>query len=484
MTKLKKNFILVLIQQFFLLGLPFLTIPYISRVLGPEGVGLYSYSFSIVTLFINIALLGSQLYAVREVAKVKDEHSKLSKVFSEIFIIRTGLILVSLVVYLGVVSFVSADNIIFLLQALHLIGTLFDITWFFQGIEDFKKVVTRNIFIKLLGFLSVFIFVKDEDDLIIYTLIMAASVLLGNIVLFYKLNSKVTFKFFIKSCTIRKHIKHMVILFIPSFSVMIYSVLDKTMLGSLSTTSQLGFYEQGSKLVLMIFSIVGISGTVMLPRSSALIADNNLKKLYDTLKYGINLTLYLVIPLTLGLIIISEDFVLWFLGNDFQPSASIVVLMAPIIIFKSIGVIFGSWYFVPMEKNKEYTLPIVLGAILNFILNLVLIPEYKATGAATATLITELIILIIQIYFLRSILDIRDILVKGVLKYLLISGITVCIVNLFVNYLGSAGLISIILKVSFSISIYGLVLFVIRDKLTLHITRSILKNKLLKKNLK
>ncbi|MHC5529885.1 flippase [Priestia megaterium] len=483
MSRLKKNFLLVLLQQFFLLGLPFLTIPYVSRVLGPHGIGLYSYSFSIVTLFINIFLLGSQLYAIREIAKVKEDKNMLSKVFSEIFLIRTILLILALIIYWITANLIGRGNSIFIWQSLHLVGALFDITWLFQGMENFKKVVTRNLFIKLVGFGSVFLFVKDENDLILYTLIMAFSIVLGNLALFYRLKEQVILKISLSKISLKRHLKQMIILFIPSFSVMIYSVLDKTMLGSLSTTSQLGFYEQASKIVLMIFSLISVSGTVMLPRNSALISSKNFERLFQILQEGITYTAYLVLPLTFGLIIIAKDFVLWFLGPDFSPSIAVVIIMAPIVIFKSLGIIFGSWYFVPMEKNKEYTLPIVIGAVINFVLNIILIPKYNAIGATVATLITEAIILGIQIWFLRKVLNIKDIFKQAILKYLLIAIFMAFVSYKITLFYNVSGLTSIILKFIIGVWVYGGILCLIKDKPTLQLLSKIKIIKVNKKSI-
>lgn len=479
MSTLKRNFIYVLLQQFILIGLPFLTIPYISRVLGPDGVGLYSYSFSIITLFINVFLLGSNLYAVREIAKVKDDERQLSKVFSEIHLFRTMLLAVAFIVYLLGVMLFFDNNLIFYLQLLHLVGAFFDITWLFQGLENFKKVVTRNIVLKLLGFASVFIFVKDKEDLFLYTIIMGSSVIIGNLALFYRLKKHVSFTFSVSKEGMLLHVRPMLILFIPSMAAMLYSVMDKMLLGSLSTTTQVGYYEQSYKIVFMISSLINISGTVMLPRTSALIANGNFEKLLDVLRKGITFTAFLVLPITFGFSVIAEEFVIWFLGDAFKPSALIALIMAPIIVFKSLGVIFGSWYLVPMEKNKEYTLPIVFGAVLSIVLNVILIPIYGAIGAAIATVMTEGLIVGIQVWFLRNELNLKQ-LTKGVLiKYLLISMIMAALTYPISMLITVPDFVDMVIKIIAGILIYAGILLLIKDQLAVQFFKKIpnIKNK-------
>ncbi|MCD4837998.1 flippase [Neobacillus sedimentimangrovi] len=476
MTTIKKNLFYVLIQQFILLGLPFLTIPYISRVLGPNGVGHYSYSFSYVTLLINVFLLGSNLYGVREIAKVKSNPGQLSRTFSEIYWIRTGLLMLGTLFYLSCVLFLWEGDKVFYWQTLHFIAAFFDITWLFQGLEQFKKVVTRNITLKLLGFVSVFLFVKDEHDVVLYTIIMGASVLIGNVALFYQLSRSVRFTRSMDG--FKRHLKQMFILFIPSFSAMIYSVLDKTMLGFLSSTTQVGYYEQAYKIVYMISSLINISGTVMLPRTSSLIAENQFDKLHQILRDGVTFTLFLVFPIMFGFLVIAKDFVQWFLGNQFQVSGTIAMIMAPVIIFKSLGVIFGSWYLVPMNKNKEYTLPIVIGALLNLILNFLLIPKYGAVGAASATTVTEGVILAVQLWFLKNVIKPNWKMKKGIIMYLLASIVMAILVIVLSGAWPTSLLLKIVLKFLFGGMIYILMLLLLREELARNLVKKLFLFKL------
>lgn len=469
MSNLKKNFFYVFLQQFLLIGLPFLTIPYVSRVLGPDGVGHYSYSFSIVTLVINIFLLGSNLYSTREIAKVKNDRGKLSKTFVEITTIRILLLSIALIIYvIGCFTIFKGDPI-FYLQTIHLVAALFDITWFFQGLELFKKVVIRNISVKLVGFAFIFLLVHDKDDVWLYTLIMGASVLIGNLLLIFGLQKYLTVSPSVSKENLKVHFRQMLLLFIPALSGMIYSVMDKTMLGLLSTVQQVGYYEQSYKIVYMITSILNITGIVMLPRASALIAKKQFDKLKYAIERGIAINLFISLPMTFGLFAISSNFVIWFLGSSFKESILICMVMSPIILFKSLGVIFGSWYLVPMEKNKEYTLPIVIGAIFNIILNLILIPFFGALGAAISTVLTEGFIVGIQIWYLKSELPIRNILNKSVLTYLILSIVIVVLsfgIDMIFDY---PNIMIILIKVLVGIIVYIGILFLIKDKFLLMI---------------
>lgn len=472
MSTLKKNFMYVLLQQFILLGLPVLTIPYISRVLGPNGVGQYSYSYSYITLFVSIFLLGSNLYAVREIASVKANPENLNKAYTEIFVIRTVLLLAANIIYFACVAFIWKGDTVFYCQSINLIAAFFDITWLFQGLEEFKKVVTRNLTLKLLGFASIFVFIKTPKDVVLYTVIMGTSVLIGNVALFYRLNQYVRLSF--KNLEYKSHFNQMVILFIPSFSALIYSVLDKTMLGAMSTKAQVGYYDNSYKIVYTISQLINISGTVMLPRTSSLIAEKQFDRLMQVLRNGVIITIFLVLPITFGFLMISKDFVLWFLGPKFKPSQTIAMMMSPIIIFKSLGVIFGSWYLVPMKMNKEYTVPIVFGAVLNFVLNIVLIPRFHGAGAAFATTVTEGVILGIQVYFLRNVLKLPRPAKRAIMIYAFSSLAMAAIAYEVVDFLRLTLFLSIVLKVLAGTVIYFGILVLFRENIAIGLLKKVL----------
>jgi O-antigen/teichoic acid export membrane protein len=468
MSKLKKNIMFVVLQQALLLAIPFLTTPYISRVLGPDAIGLYSFSFSIVTLVINVFLLGANLYAVREVAESKNNRSLLNQIFSEIFYLRLILLALGLIVYLLICEYKFDGQLIFYLQTLHIIAAFLDITWFYQGIEQFKKTVIRNIGIKLFGLICVFIFIKSPEDVTYYTIILGLSTFFGNLALFYRLNREVSFTQQISFYRCRKHLKDMAILFLPGISAIIYSVLDKTMLGILSSAGQVGIFEQSQKIIFMITSLITATGIVMLSRNSAIIAEGNMGLLQKQMETGIVATLLIVFPITFGFIMISPEFILLFLGNGFQESIVVSMILSPIIIFKSIGVIFGSWYFVPMKKNKQYTIPLIVGALFNVIMNIVLIPPFGSTGAAVAAVFAEGIILIIQALFVRKVINFKWILKHGAIKYFILSMFMLLLLfTVFSRISLDNLLIIVILKVSFGMIFYIAALFIGKDELLL-----------------
>ena len=244
-----KNYIYNLIYQILVLILPLITTPYISRVLGAENIGIYSYTISIVTYFILFGSLGVALYGRRQIAYEQEKGKKYSKTFWEIFLLRIITMLISTIIFYCI--FVNGEKyqLYYKILLLELLANCFDISWFFQGLEEFKKTVTRNVIIKLISVICIFTFIKTHEDLPMYFVIYVLSTLIGNISLWFYL-PKFLKKVRLKQLNLVKHIKPTIGLFIPQIAIQVYTVLDKTMIGFIiSDKSEVGFYEQSQKIL-------------------------------------------------------------------------------------------------------------------------------------------------------------------------------------------------------------------------------------------
>lgn len=274
MSQVKKNFFYNIFYQILAICIPLFTTPYASRVLGAEGIGLYSYTYSIAYYFMITGILGINNYGNREIAKNKDSKEQVSKKFLEIYSIQLLISTVVLVIYYVYVIYSRNHIMISLIQSLYVISSILDINWFYSGIEEFKITVTRNSIIKIISLFMIFIFVKDSGDTWIYTLILAGSTLISNIYLFLFLKKYVSIRYLktIKPVDIIKHFKPCIIMFIPVIAMKIYKVMDKTMIGSFSSISEVGFYTNADGIINIPMGIIIALGTVMLPRFSNMIA--------------------------------------------------------------------------------------------------------------------------------------------------------------------------------------------------------------------
>lgn len=427
MSGIKKNFAYNIAYQILILILPLITAPYVSRVIGAEGQGIYSYTYSIAQYFVLFAMLGLANYGNRTIAKSKNNKETLSKEFCSIYalqIITSSIVILAYIVY--IVFFNNVYKIYSIIQLIYIISTVFDINWFFFGMEKFKLTVTRNTVIRILSALSIFIFVKEKNDLILYMIIMIGGTFLSQLVLWPFLKKEIKF---IKPewKDIKKHIKPNIILFIPVIAVSIYKIMDKIMLGSMSDVSNVGYYENAEKIINIPMSIITALGTVMLPRISNLVANGEKNKTMEYISKSIELVLFLSIPMFFGLLAIGRNFAPIFFGENFIKTGYIIQYLSITMVFISWANVIRTQYLIPNEKDKIYIVSVFGGAIVNVVINYLLIPKYNAVGAAIGTIFAEMFVMLYQTYAVRKELEIKKYLdylyeyaIKGLIMYILI----------------------------------------------------------------
>lgn len=463
-SSITKNYIYNVVYQIIVIILPIITTPYISRALGAEAVGIYGYVNSIVAYFTLVGTLGLTNYGKREIAYVQDNKEKRDKVFSELLLFRIIMTLITIVVYIITLCINNEYSVYYQILILEILAMIFDISWFFQGIEDFKKVVIRNVIVKLFSIVSIFIFVKKPEDLWIYFGIYALSTLLGNITLWIKIKKYVKLKK-VKIKDLKKHIKPTISLFIPQVATSIYTILNKTMLGNIvENISEVGFYEQSQKIVKIALTVVTTIGIVMVPRIANTYASGDKNKISEYMKKTFNFIWILSIPIMFGIMATSKDLVPWFFGNGYEPVANLMIFSSPIIVFISISTVIGSQLLMSIKKQNVHTMAVIIGAIINIFLNIILLNRYKSMGAVISTTIAELAIAVIEIIYviLHKYLKLKEIFYKSY-KYFIIGVIMFVCVWILQNNL-SASITSTMIEVIVGIIIYFGLLLITKDE--------------------
>lgn len=430
-----KNYIYNLCYQVLIVVLPIITTPYISRVLGAENIGIYSYTYSIVSYFILFGSLGVALYGKREVAYVQQNIKERSKVFWEILLFRALTILIATVAY--VIFFLNFEleyQTYYIILILEVLAAGLDISWFLQGMEEFKKTVTRNIIVRLLSVTAIFVFVKTPEDLVKYTLIYSLGNFLGNLMLWVYLpkfmkGAKVDFK----SLNIKRHILPIIVLFVPQITEKIYNMLDKTMIGVLvADKSEVGFYEQAQKTIRILNTVVASLGIVMVPRMATIFETEGKEKVQETLKKSFRFVFFISVPLTLGIISILPSFVPMFYGPGYDKVKDLIIYLSPIILLMGIENVIGTQYLIPTKQQKKYTISVSVGLAVNVVLNYILIIKYQAIGAAISTIISQFIVDMLQMIQVRDELDLKE-MFKPLFKYVLV-GILMFVLSVGTGY--------------------------------------------------
>lgn len=477
-----KNYIFNLFYQIVVVIVPLITTPYISRVIGAEGIGIYSYCLSISIYFIVIGTLGFPIYGQRQIAYNREDTENSSKAFVEIFLCQCiGLIIILILFFILFVVKNNGYSSMFLVVGIGIIAAVFDISWFLAGLEEFRIIVGRNLLVKLISVIMIFTLVKDRNDLYVYGLCIMLGNLFGNLSLWWyvpKYIGKVNFR----SLHLRKHIKPAAILLLPYSITTIYAIIDKTMLGTLSgSMAQVGYYEQSQKIITFSTAIVSSLGTVLMPRLAFAFSENNKEEISRYLKYSIKFVCLITLPIMFGLIVISDNLVPWFFGIGFDRVSVLIKIFSPLALIMGLSNIIGNQYLIAINKEKMLSIVILIGTICNCIFNFLLIPFFKAEGASIATIIGELVILLMLVYLNRKQIDMK-IIPKSICKYLVYSFIMGMSMKLFEKYIIHTSSISHTLTlIVLGGIVYFTLLLITRDELIIS-TLSLAKNKIMRLN--
>ena len=395
----KKNYFYNLLYQAFLLIIPLAVTPYISRVLGADGSGKYGFSFSVVTYFTLFASLGFGYYAQRLIASHREDEMAKARDFWEIIIARgvsTGIALIAFGGFLAFGVFPKKYRLILLALFPYILSSGVDIAFYFQGNERFKEIVLRNIFVRLVAFGGVFLLVKDSGDIWIYALLQSAAALCSGGFLWSAL-PKETLSYPKRGLKPWKHILPTLVLFLPTMATTVYTALDKTLLGVITgSDSEIGNYEYSERLVKMAMTLLTALGTVMIPRNSERFARGDIDGVRQNIFRSVRFVLFLGVPLCLGLSAISGNIVPWYLGTGYQKADKMMKLLSPIILMIGLSNVFGLQFLIPSGRDKQFTVAIVCGALVNLLLNLLLIPLLKGYGAAISTVVAESVVTFIM----------------------------------------------------------------------------------------
>ena len=407
MKKTNKNFLLNIGYQILLYIVPIILTPYLSRVLGPENIGIYSFAYSIVYYFMLATLLGINNYGTRRIARSRTKE-ELSKTFISIYKLQLILGLGCLLAYnILSVCLLKENQTIHLINNLFLLSAIFDINWFYFGLEKFKITVFRNAIIKIISVFAIFLLVKTDSDLWVYTVIMGGSTLLSQLYLFLFLKRHISFVN-VSWQEVFKNLKPCLILFIPVVAYSIYRVMDKTMLGVLSSNLELGYYENAEKIINIPVSLITALGTVMLPHV-AKIDKTDKEKIQKNINESFKLSLLFIIFTIVLLVFISKDFSIVFFGDRFEKSGEIMSLLSVTILFTGVANVIRTNYLIPFEKDKIYVKSTILGAIVNLICNILFISRFGAIGACIGTIFAEFSVMFYQAIKVKNELDLKSI---------------------------------------------------------------------------
>lgn len=402
-----KNFIYNTLYNSMTILFPLITIPYISRILLADGLGKINYANNIVTWFLLFASLGIPRYGIREIAKERDESNNLNKTFSELFYINLISSLVCDIAYLMAIILIPYFRdklLLYIVVGIQLFLNIFNVDWFYQGVEEYGYITKRSFIIKVLSLVAMFTFVKTHDDYVIYALIQSIA-LAGNYILNFAYLKRFV-KFVRKKINLTKHISSIFVLLSTQLAVSIYALLDTTMLGFWCSDSIIGYYSNAQRLIKIVATLTASLGGVMLPRLVNMHHRNDMVSIKKLSEIALKIILFICLPVFTGLIFISKDLVLLLFGEEFLPCVTTLKIFSPFILFTTVGNLYGTQLLMVFGQEKKLFKSVLFGSILNFSLNFLLIKVFYHNGAALASVITECIVMLIQIQMVKKIINI------------------------------------------------------------------------------
>ncbi|MBQ2802451.1 MAG: flippase [Lachnospiraceae bacterium] len=402
--RLYENYAYNTIYQLVMLLQPVILTPFLTRVIGAEGIGQYTYTHSVVTYFILLGTMGSNLYAQREIAYVAKDKQKRSRAFWEILLIRCIMLAISLFIYAIAEISLGRYPVLFAVQSIAIVAAGVDITWYFQGQEQFGKIARRNLLVKLIDAVVILLVVKDAEDLWKYALITVVSNLLGQLWLWKDIRKEIAAPK-VERLFFPQHLKGMVHLFLPQIATQIYLLLDKTMIEIVTNNSaETGYYELAQLIQRAGVTLITAFGTVTASRIAGLKAEGEEEEIKNVLAKSWEIVSYLGVPVALGIAAVASNLIPWFMGAGYDRVSELLILFGPFILIIGMSHISGIQYMVPMGMQDKLTFSNVAGAVINVVMNSILILKYGAQGAAIASVTTEAVVLVIQYWYIRKVI--------------------------------------------------------------------------------
>ena len=451
-SSLKANYLFNLSYQLLAIILPFVTAPYVTRVLGADRLGVYSYVHTFAKYFLLFAMLGVKNYGNRSIAYARDDKEKLRQTFWEIFAFQFIMaFFVSIAYFLYCSNMIRENRTIYLIDTLFVCSGFFDVDWLCFGLEKFRLTAVRSLIIRTLTVACVFLFVKKPEDLWLYTLIFAVSFVATALAVWPFVVRQVGF---MRPTWrgIRQHIVPNLVLFWPVIAVSLYNFMDILMLGRFSAKSEVAFYTYAENLTNMTGTIILSLDNVIMPRMSNLFSRNDKKTIQSLMDRVMLFVMFLSCALSFGLAGVAQTFAPWFYGKEFARCGLFITLLCPTILFKAWAAALRTQYIIPAKKDRIYLTSLTMGAMVNVVINLLLIPKLAGVGAIIGTICAEGTVCVAQFFMCRKEVDARHFILRGI--GFAVIGVLMYVPVTWLGGVGNGGLRTLVVQIMSGAAIY------------------------------
>ena len=474
---LKLNFLMNVMLTISSFIFPLITFPYISRILLPIGTGKVSFATSIVTYFSMFAQLGIPTYGIRACARVRDSREELTRTAQELLSINLIMSVISYAVLFILVLTVPrfrAEKNLYVILSFTIILTAIGMEWLYKALEQYTYITIRSVIFKFIALIAMFLLVHDQKDYVVYGGITIFAASASNILNLLNAHKYIDLKP-IGNYNFKRHMKPILIFFAMSCATTIYTNLDTVMLGFMSTDVDVGYYNAAVKIKVILVSIVTSLGTVLLPRASYYIQQGKLKEFRKITEKALNFVVLLAMPLMLYFIYYAKEGIYFLSGSAYSGSIVPMQVIMPTLLLIGITNILGIQILVPMGREKVVLYSEIVGAIVDVIINALLIPQYASTGAAIGTLIAEFAVFLVQFVALK--VEVKDAFRSIHYRRIIIALIFSSVGCLWIKYFLEGYFKILVLSSILFFGIYGVVLLIFREEMVIEIVNIVIKKK-------
>ena len=463
---LVKSSIFYLIYNIFNAVFPFVTALYVTRILSSEVIGDVQYALNIATYFALFAFVGIPTYGMREIAKYKENPEELHRLFTELFIINTVTTTISVAAFVGLVflvpSFSTGEHLlIYLVVGIEIVLNYFNISWLFEGLEKFGIIAIVNVVSKVVSLVFLILFVKNDGDNVIYAL-MSVIGISGYYAMLFCLFPKYS-RFCFKGLHFKKHIKPILLLVVVNLAIEIYSLVDVTMIGAImkDSKSYVAYYKYAHQIQKTILMVINTITLVLVPRLTKLYKDQQIDEYNDLLNKTLTIVILLSIPMVIGVMFVSDNVVVWLYGEEYIASSIILKILSIAVVVSPIGYLLGSRVCLVTDNEKYMPIAVGAGAIINIGLNFWFIYMWGTTGAAIASVVSEVVVLVVYLIFSHKLfklkLDIKN-YIKILIGLVIMTGYLVLI-----HFVVHHDIVKVILEITGAIVIYFAALLIMKE---------------------
>lgn len=459
--KISTNIVFSIIVQITNFIAPLITAPYVARVLSAELIGQYSYTLANSSYFVLFENLGFTLYGTIKVASIRDKKEELKNVFWEISILRVALMFISMIIY-SLLFILINNNLktLYIIMLINIIANGLDITWFLNGLEEYKFIAIRSVFVKVVNVIAILLFVNSQNDLLLYAFIMQFSVLLGYLAVYPSVIKYIKKPIF-STLKLKRHIVPSLVYFVPGLISTIFSSTDKSILGIYSNQYEVGVYEQANKVCQLCMGMISAVSNVILPRVTYLFYNSGDKKEADNLmKMSIRGALFACIPISFGIVAVSKYFVPFFFGEGYEKSIILLNILSFNVLFVSLSNFVGQQCLIARGQQRKYNFSISIAAILNVVINISVVHIWDSIGISVASVLASMIGFLMILIFSKNCISIGDILSEA--KNYILSGIIMFFAICWINISGNV-VISFTVQMILAVFVYFICLLILRD---------------------